>query len=177
MIRIQRCHITVLLVLLGLMLLPHALYTSPVPAGPPAKFQVVKVNTGYWVVDAMTKFNTKAMSIAFHHPNTGTKKVAADTQVLGVQFALHNPGTKEIKVRRNDFQVNGAGINHFIVKEKKAQPLVVKVPAGKAVGITNYYIVDNKVGSLKDLKVVYKSVTKSYKKYSILIPLVQKGKK
>lgn len=147
------------------------------PSQPPAKFQVVKVNTGYWVMNAITKFNAKAMSVAFHHPNSGTKKVPGGSQVLGVQFALHNPNPKMIKVRRNDFLVNGASIDHFIVKEKKTQPLVVKVPAGKAIGITNYYIIDNKVGGLKDLQVVYSSVNKSYKKIKISIPLSRPGKK
>jgi hypothetical protein len=167
----------VLWVVLIAVLLPPALHSAPLPSHPPAKFQVVKVNTGYWVIDAITKFNTKAQSVAFHHPNTGTKKVSAGSQVLGVKFALYNPGAKQIKVRRNDFLVNGATINHFIVKEKQTQPLVVKVPAGKAIGITNYYIIDNKVGGLRDLKVVYSSVNKSYKKIRISIPLFQKKKR
>jgi hypothetical protein len=141
------------LVVLVVALLPFQL--ASLPTHPPAKFQVVKVNTGYWVMNTITKFNTKAMTIAFHHPNTGTKKVPVGSQVLGVKLALHNPGAKDIKVRRNDFLVNGASINHYIVKEKTTQPLVVKVPAGKAIGITNYYIIDNKVGGLKDLKVIY----------------------
>jgi hypothetical protein len=164
-------------VILILALMPLSIHPSSSPSQPPAKFQVVKVNTGYWVIDAMTRFNTKATSVAFHHPNTGTKKVEAGTQVLGVIFALYNPSAKDIKVRRNDFLVNGASINHFIVKEKKTQPLVVKVPAGKALYITNYYIIDNKVGGLKDLKVIYSSVDKKYKKIKIRIPLVQKPKK
>jgi hypothetical protein len=174
---IKHFFLPVLLVILIAALLPLPLHLAPLPAHPGAKFQVVKVNTGYWVIDAITRFNTKALSIAFHHPNTGTKKVNAGSQVLGVKFALYNPGAKEIKVRRNDFLVNGATINHFLVKEKQTQGLVVKVPAGKAIGITNYYIIDNKVGGLKDLKVVYSSVNKSYKKVQILIPLFQKKQK
>ncbi len=172
--KIGHFFLSVVLVILIAAFLPLPLHLAPLPSHPAAKFQVVKVNTGYWVIDAITRFNTKVMSIAFHHPNTGTKKVDAQSQVLGVKIALYNPGTKEIKVRRNDFLVNGAAINHFIVKEKQTQPLVVKVPAGKAIGITNYYIIDNKVGGLKDLKVVYSSVNKSYKKFQILVPLTQK---
>jgi len=174
--KINRFFLPVLLVILIAALFPLSLHLAPLPAHPPAKFQVVKVNTGYWMINAITRFNTKVMSVAFHHPNTGTKKVGVGSQVLGTKIALYNPGAKEIKVRRNDFLVNGATINHFIVKEKQTQPLVVKVPAGKAIGITNYYIIDNKVGGLKDLKVVYSSVNKSYKKISILIPLFQKEK-
>ncbi|MCP5107581.1 MAG: hypothetical protein GY950_29605, partial [bacterium] len=151
---INHFFLPVLSVILMAVLLPLPLHLAPMPSPPGAKFQVVKVNTGYWVMNTITKFNTKVMSVAFHHPNTGTKKVGAGSQVLGVKIALHNPAAKEIKVRRNDFLVNGATINHFIVKEKQTQPLVVKVPAGKAIGITNYYIIDNKVGGLKDLKVV-----------------------
>jgi hypothetical protein len=175
--KINHFFLSVPVVILIAAFLPLPLHLAPLPSPPAAKFQVVKVNTGYWVVDAMTRFNTKVMSIAFHHPNTGTKKVEAGSQVLGAKIALYNPGAKDIKVRRNDFLVNGATINHFIVKEKQTQPLVVKVPAGKAIGITNYYIIDNKVGGLKDLKVVYSSVNKSYKKFQTLIPLFQKKQK
>ncbi len=174
--KIDRFYIPALPGILLLVFLTLTLHPTPAPLNPPGKFQVVKVNTGYWTVDAITKFNTKAMWVAFHHPNSGTKKVQAGSQVLGVEFALYNPGAKDIKVRRNDFLVNGAGINHFVVKPKKTQPLVVKVPAGKAIAINNYYIIDNKVGGLKDLKVVYSSVNKSYKKIKIRIPLIQRKK-
>jgi hypothetical protein len=172
--KINHFLLSMLVIIVIAAFLPLPLHLAPMPSPAAGKLQVVKVNTGYWVIDAMTRFNTKVMSIAFHHPNTGTKKVEEGSQVLGAKIALYNPGTKEIKVRRNDFLVNGATINHFIVKEKQTQPLVVKVPAGKAIGIINYYIIDNKVGGLKDLKVVYSSVNKSYKKYQILIPLFQK---
>lgn len=138
-----------------------------------AATRVVKIETGYWVIEAMTKFNTKAMNIAFNHPNSGTKKIEPGQQVLGVQFALHNPGEKDIKVRRNDFHVNGAEINHFIVQEKTTQPLVVTVPVGEAIGITNYYIVDAGLQDIQSLKVIYTSVDKSYKKLEIGIPLIQ----
>jgi len=130
----------------------------------------------WFLIKAMTVFNAKANVIAFHHPNSGTKKVGEDEQVLGVQFALHNPSDKEIKVRRNDFHVNGTDINHFIVQEKTTQPLVVKVPPGKAIGITNYYIVGGQLSGLKDLKVIYTSVDKTYKKIEIGIPLFQDKK-
>ena len=157
------------LVILIVFLLPLSLH--------PGKFQAVKVNTGYWAINAITQFSTKVMSVAFHVPNTGTEKVETGFQVLGAQIALYNPSAKQVMVRRNDFLVNGAMINHYLVKEKKYQPLVVKIPAGKAIGITNYYIIDNKVGGLKDLKVVYSSVNKTYKKIKVLIPLFPKEPK
>ena len=138
-----------------------------------AATRVVKIETDYWIIEAMTKFNAKGNNVAFNHPNTGTKKIEQGQQVLGVQFALHNPGEKDIKVRRNDFHVNSADINHFIVQEKTTQPLVVTVPVGEAIGITNYYIVEAGLQDIQSLKVIYTSVDKSYKKLEIEIPLFQ----
>ncbi len=138
-----------------------------------AAIRVVKIETEYWVIEAMTEFYTKAMNVAFNHTNSGTKKIEPGQQVLGVQFALHNPGEKDIKIRRNDFHVNGADINHFIVQEKTTQPLVVTVPVGEAIGITNYYIVDAELQDIKSLKIIYTSVDKAYKKLEIGIPLFQ----
>jgi len=138
-----------------------------------ADTKVVKIETGYWVIEALTKFNAKAMNIAFNHPNSGTKKVEPGQQVLGVQFALHNPGEKDIKVRRNDFHVNGTDINHFIVQEKTTQPLVVTVTVGESIGITNYYIVDAGLQDIQSLNILYTSVDKAYKKLEIGIPLIQ----
>lgn len=40
---------------------------------------------------------------------------------MGINIALYNPSDKDIKVRRNDFLINDAVINHFIVQEKTTQ--------------------------------------------------------
>lgn len=138
-----------------------------------AATRVVKIETDYWIIEAMTKFNAKGNTVAFNHPNSGTKKIEPGQQVLGVQFALYNPSDKDIKVRRNDFIVNDAKINHFIVQEKTTQPLVVTVAAGKAIGITNYYIVSSELQDIQSLKVIYTSVDKAYKKLEVGIPLSQ----
>lgn len=136
-------------------------------------FRAEKIETEYWVIEAITSFYTKVMYVAFNRPNTGTKKIEAGQQVMGIQIALYNPSEKDIKVRRNDFLVNDAAINHFIVQEKTTQPLVVTVPAEKAIGITNYYIVDAGLQDIQSLKVIYSSVDKAYKKIQIGIPLIQ----
>ena len=136
----------------------------------------VKVETGYYVINLFPAFYTKANNVSFNFPNSGTKKVGPGQKVLAAQFIIWNKSQKEIKVRRNDFLVNGQSINHYIVHEKKVQPLVVRVPAGKALGIINYYIVNDNVKSLKDMKVIYKGVTKQYKKQSLIIPVIQKKK-
>jgi hypothetical protein len=135
--------------------------------------RVANLETNYWVIEAIDLFNTKVMKVAFNHTNSGTKQVEDGQQVLGIIFALFNPGTEQIKIRRNDFSVNGSQIDHYIVQEKNTQPLVVPVPAGEAIAITNYYIVDSVISKIEDLKVIYSSVDKSYKKIQIEIPLLQ----
>ncbi len=136
-------------------------------------FRAVKIDTGYWVIEARISFNAKAINVAFNHPNTGTKKIEAGQQVMGINIAIYNPSDKDIKVRRNDFLINDAVINHFIVQEKTTQPLVVTVATGEAIGITNYYIMDAGLQDIKSLKVVYSSVDKTLKKIQIGIPLIQ----
>ena len=138
-----------------------------------AEYRAEKIETGYWVIEARTSFNTKVMFVAFNHPNTGTKKIDSGQQVMGIQVALYNPGEEDIKVRRNDFLVDEAKINHFIVQEKTTQQLVVTVPAGKSIGITNYYIVDAGLQDIQSFKVFYTSVDKTLKKIKKIIPLTQ----
>ncbi len=138
-----------------------------------AATRVVKIETDYWIINAMASFYTKGMNVAFNHPNTGTKKIESGQQVIGLQMAVYNESEKDIKVRRNDFLLNDAVINHFIVQEKTTQPLVVTVAAGKAIGITNYYIIDAALQDIKSLRVEYSSVDKTYKKVLIGIPLIQ----
>ncbi len=137
--------------------------------------KVVKVDTGYYVIPLSPTFNTKAMRISFNHINSGTKKIEASQQIVGLQMALWNKSNKEIKVRRNDFYLNKQSLNFFVVKEKKNQPLVVKVPPGKAIGIVNYYILDKSVQGLKDIKIIYSGVTRHYQKKKLSIPVIKKS--
>lgn len=44
--------------------------------------KVVKVKTGYWVINLYPAFNTKATMVSFNHRNTGTKKIANGKQSL-----------------------------------------------------------------------------------------------
>jgi hypothetical protein len=150
-------------------------FMTPVePAGNPPS---MKVETGYYVIPLMTKFNTKVNMVYFGYANSGTKKVdTGSQQVLAVQFAVWNKAAKDVKVRRMDFSVNGQQINHFLVKETKTTPLVVTVPANKAISFVNYYIVDKNLKTLSDLKVVYSNVDQNYKKKSLVIPVIAKKK-
>ena len=141
-----------------------------------SKHHVEKPGTGYYKIDLKPAFNVKVNMVSFNHNNSGTKKVAKGSQVLGVQFAVWNFGKKMIKVSRSRFKINKQEINHFLVLEKETQPLVVKIPAGKAVGLINYYIMDDKIQTLVELKVEYFGVTKSYKPVRKIIPIISKKK-
>ena len=136
----------------------------------------VKVDTGLWKINLNPTFSTKAMSVTFNHPNTGTKKVPSDSQVLAVKIAIWNKGKKKIGVRRMDFFVNDQAINYFLVKEK-GFPNVIYVNPGKGVYFISYYIVKKTVKELKDIKLVYHGIDENYVKKKLLIPVVVKKKK
>ncbi|MCP5050456.1 MAG: hypothetical protein GY940_25050 [bacterium] len=175
----NRFFLTVLFAILSLTLLTSSLHLGALPThpAPGSEASEVKVNTNYWAIEAMDTFNAKATSVTFHHPNTGNKKVKDGFQVVAITFSLHNPGNALVRVPRSYFLVNKKKNNNKIVAIEGSSPKVVKVPAGKVNTMTNYYIVEDKATKLEDLKVVYSSATRRYKKYKVFIPLTQEAQK
>ena len=67
-----------------------------------------RVDVDYLAIGTDPLFRARVHLVAFNFANSGNTKVDADEQVVGVQFAIWNPGEKDLKVRRGDFFLNGA---------------------------------------------------------------------
>lgn len=145
----------------------------PFAATGAGKVTPIKVNVDYSAIPAHSPFRVKVHAAAFDFHNSGATKVDADEQVIGVQFAIWNPGEKDLKVARGNFLLNGTRFDLFVVKEKTSQGLVVTVPAAKVSGITNYYVLSSLAKQLKHLDPSYSGVDKSLQELNVRLPVIK----